>query len=182
MQRSRGFPRIAGGLGVGLLITALLWWTFAVPALVKYPTDIHASPRYEGTFTVFVDQSTLAPLTTPQQLPLTVDRQLNALGDQSGSSKVVVDETIAEHAGSLVNTTQHNVYVMDRTTLKNVADPRAYAFDPYNVVDRSGAYRLNLPFDTDGGSTYPIYKNEIGTTYEMKGDTANPSGTLEGST
>ncbi len=93
---------------------------------------------------------------------------------------MLVDETITQHAGSLVNTTQHNVYVMDRSTLKNVADPRAYAFDPANVVDRSGSYRLNLPFDTDFGSTYLIYKNEIGTTYQMHGDTTTPDTTKEG--
>ena len=62
---------------------------------------------------------------------------------------MVVKETIAQKAGSLVDTTQTNVYVMDRTTLENLADDRAYAFDPENVVDRAGAYRLNLPFDTD---------------------------------
>lgn len=180
MERTKGFPRILAGVGIGLAVTALLWWTLAVPALVKYPTDVNVSPRYEGTFTVFVDQATFAPLATPQQLPLTIERHIQAIGDQSGSSKVLVDETITQHAGSVVNTTQHNVYVMDRSTLQNVADPRAYAFDPSNVVDRSGTYRLNLPFDTNFGSTYQIYKNEIGTTYQMHGDTANPSSTLEG--
>lgn len=180
MHRSKGLPRIAAGVGIGFLVMALLWWAVAIPALVKYPTDVNASPRYEGTFTVFVDQSTFAPLATPQQLPFTVERHIQALGDQSGSSKVVVEETIVQHAGSVVNTTQKNVYVMDRSTLKNVADPRAYAFEPSNVVDRSGNYRLNLPFDTNSESTYQIYKNEIGTTYDMKADPTNGSGTLEG--
>jgi hypothetical protein len=170
MERTRGFPRIAAGIGVGLIVTAVLWWSLAVPALVKYPTDVNATPRYAGTFTVFVDPATAAPLSTPQQLPLTIERHIQAIGDQSGSSTVLVDETIIQKAGTLVNTTQHNVYVMDRSSVQNVADPRAYAFEPSNVVDRSGAYRVNLPFDTNANGTYTIYKNEIGTTYQMSGD------------
>jgi hypothetical protein len=84
-------------------------------------------------------------------------------------------ETITQSAGDIFDATQTNVYVMDRRTLQNVADDRAYAFDPSNVVDRSGAYRLNLPFDTSSGSTYEIYKNEIGTTYEARADTTTPT-------
>jgi hypothetical protein len=175
METTKGLPRIVAGVGLGLLAMALLWWTVAVPALVKYPTDINATPRYEGTFSVFVDQGTFAPLASPQQLPLTVERHIQAIGDQSGADTVLVDETITQHAGSLVNTTQHNVYVMDRSTAKNIADSRAYAFDPSNVLDRSGSYRVNLPFDTNAGSTYPIFKNEIGTTYLMQGDATNPT-------
>lgn len=180
MKRTKGMPRIAAAAGFGLSIAALLWWTLGVPALVKYPTDVNVTPRYEGTFTVFVDQGTFAPLASPQQLPLTIERHIHAVGDQSGADKVLVDETITQRAGSLVNTTQHNVYVMDRTTMKNVADDRAFAFDPSNVVDRSGAYRLNLPFDTSRGSTYQVYDNEIGATYEMRADAARPSITEQG--
>jgi len=45
MDRTKGLPRILGGVGIGVLVTALLWWLLAVPALVKYPTDVNASPR-----------------------------------------------------------------------------------------------------------------------------------------
>ena len=69
---------------------------------------------------------------------------------------------------------------MDRRTLQNVTDDRAYAFDPSNVVDRSGAYRLNLPFDTSSDTPYPIYKNEIATTYEMHASTAAPTNDAAG--
>jgi hypothetical protein len=55
-------------------------------------------------------------------------------------------------------------YVMDRTTINNVADDRAWAFTPDNVVDRSPAFRLAFPFDTKAEPTL-IYKNEIATTY-----------------
>lgn len=167
--------RIVGAIGGAFVAAALLWWAFAVPRLVKYPTDLDASPHYAGTFTLYVDPATAAPLATPQQVPLTIDRHIQSIGSQSGADLVVVDETIDMHAGALVNTTQHNVYVMDRSTLANVADPRAFAFEPSNVVDRSGAYRLNLPFDTSSSASYTVYKNEIAATYQMHGDSAQPT-------
>jgi hypothetical protein len=58
---------------------------------------------------------------------------------------------------------------MDRRTIANVADDRAYAFTPDNVVDRSGSYRIHLPFDTDPDGTYSIYDNDLATTYDMVG-------------
>jgi Porin PorA len=176
----RRFPRVALAAAGGLVTAALLWWAFGVPALVKYPTDLNANPRYEGTFTLHVDPTTAAPLATPLEQPLTIDRHIRAVGNESGADTVVVKETIAQKAGDLVDTTQTNVYVMDRRTLKNVADDRAYAFDPENVVDRAGAYRLNLPFDASRHETYPIYKNEIGATYELRPNTADPTTNEEG--
>ncbi len=43
------------GVGVGFLVISLLWLVFAVPALVRYPLDVDATPIYEGKFTLFVD-------------------------------------------------------------------------------------------------------------------------------
>jgi hypothetical protein len=151
-----------------------------IPTFVKYPTDLDASPRYEGTFSLLVDPATAAPLAQPVEMPLTVDRHIEAIGDESGSSQVLVRETISQRAGELVDVTQTNDYVMDRSTLKNVADDRAFAFDESNVVDRSGAYRLNLPFDTSRDETYEIYKNEMDDTYRMVADTETPTSDVEG--
>jgi hypothetical protein len=162
-------------IAAGFVALALVWWAFAVPALVKYPTDLDVTPRYEGTFTLFVDPTTTAPLAEPLEVPLQIERHVLAISAESGSARVVVAETITQHAGELVDATQTNVYVMDRRTMQNVGDDRAYAFDPANVVDRSGSYRLNLPFNTSGDSTYAIYKNEVGTTYEMSGSATTPT-------
>jgi Porin PorA len=180
MARRRRFPRITLALAGGLVVAAMLWWAFGVSALVKYPTDLDVNPRYEGTFSLHVDPTTAAPLATPLEQPLTIDRHIRAVGDESGADTVVVKETIAQKAGNLVDTTQTNVYVMDRKTLENLADDRAYAFDPENVVDRAGAYRLNLPFDTSRDETYPIYKNEIDATYQLRPNTADPTTHEEG--
>ncbi|HEX6167611.1 MAG TPA: porin PorA family protein [Acidimicrobiales bacterium] len=173
------YPRTALWVGAGLALAAVAWMVIGVPTFVKYPTDVDASPRYEGDFRAFVDFS-MVPLDQPMEMPLTIDRHIEAIGNESGSSQVLVRETIAQKAGDLVDTTQTNEYVMDRSTLQNVADDRAFAFDEGNVVDRAGAYRLNLPFDTSRDETYEIYKNEIDATYMMAADTETPTSDIEG--
>jgi hypothetical protein len=184
MHKSRrvrhSYPRTALWVGAVLAAAALAWMLVGVPAVVKYPTDLDVSPRYEGTFSVLVDPATAAPLDEPMQLPLTVDRRIQSIPDESGSSRVLVRETIHQQAGDLIDTTQTNAYVMDRSTLKNVKDDRAFAFDESNVVDRSGAYRLNLPFDTSRDKDYQMYKNEIDDTYTLTGDNETPTSHLEG--
>ena len=169
MRRTTRLGIIIGGV---LLAGALIWELVAIPALVKYPNNLDISPHYAGTFTLFVNPSTAAPLATPTVVPLTIDRHIKVIKQQTGAHVVVVQETIDQHAGDLLTATQTNQYVMDRRTLRNLADPRAYAFTPTNVVDRSGAYRLNLPFNTKRNGQYSIYKNEIGTTYTMTGNTS----------
>jgi Porin PorA len=178
-RSGRRYPRTALLVAAGFALAGLAWMVIGVPTFVKYPTDLDASPRYAGSFRAFVDFS-MAPLAEPTVLPLTVDRHIEAIGDESGSSRVLVRETIDQKAGDLVDTTQTNEYVMDRSTIQNVSDDRAYAFDPANTVDRSGAYRLNLPFDTSRDQTYTIYKNEIDDTYQLRPDKANPTSQVEG--
>lgn len=180
VRAKQRFPWTTLAIATGFVVSSLMWSAFAVPRLVKYPTDLDVTPLYEGTFTLFVDRTTAAPLAIPLRVPFEIERHIRSLGDESSSSRVVVEEIITERAGDLVNATQTNVYVMDRRTMENVADDRAYAFDPSNVVDRSGSYRLNLPFDTSSDSAYPIYKNEIGTTYTMHGDVTKPNTDVAG--
>lgn len=168
MARTKKVSKTAFATGVTLLVATLVWLLVAVPALVKFPTDVESSPEYEGTFRLYVNPLTMQTLASPSELPLTVSRHVEAVASESSSSRVVLRETIAQKAGDLVDTTQRNQYVMDRSTLENVDDPRAWAFTPDNVVDRSGTYRLNLPFGTDADREYPIYRNEIGDTYAMQ--------------
>jgi hypothetical protein len=174
------YPRTALWVAGGFAVAALVWMVVGVPTFVKYPTDLDVSPHYEGTFSLLVDPFTAAPLAEPVVMPLTVDRNIAAIGDESGASQVVVRETIHQVAGDLLDVTQTNQYVMDRSSIENVADDRAFAFDRANVVDRSGSYRLNLPFDTSRNETYDVYKNEIDDTYQLVGDTETPTTDLEG--
>ena len=154
-------------IGVIAFVGSFIWRAVAVPALVRYPTDLDVTQQFEGTVSLYLDPVTYAPLSSPRQTPLTVSRHIQALGDESSTDRVVVKETIQLTSPGLFDTqTQENQYVMDRRKMVNLADPRAWAFTPDNVVDRSGAYRLQFPFDTQS-KPYPIYKNEIGTTYEV---------------
>lgn len=182
MARAHRASKIWFAVGGVLVIAAVLWMLVGVPMLVKYPTDLKASPKYSGTFSVYVNPADMSPLATPITSPMTISREIRAIGSESGSSKVVVKETIVQKAGDLMNTTQTNQYVMDRRSLKNVKDPRAYAFTPSNVVDRSGFYRLNLPFNLDTNAVHRIYKNEIGTSYAMRPATGDETTKVEGLT
>jgi hypothetical protein len=173
------YPSTALWIAAGFALAALAWMAVGVPTFVKYPTDLEADPRYEGTFRAFVDFS-MAPLEEPMELPLSIDRHIEAVESESGSSRVLVRETIDQRAGDLIDATQTNTYVMDRSTLENVADDRAFAFEESNVVDRSGAYRLNLPFDTSSEGGYEIYSNDIDATYRMEADEETPTSVIEG--
>jgi Porin PorA len=158
---------IVAAIGVIAFVGSFVWRAVAVPALVRYPTDLDVRPEYEGSVTLFVDPTTYAPLTTPRQTPLTVKRHLQALGDQSSKERVVVKETLELASPGLFDTTvQENQYVMDRRSMANLADPRAWAFTPDHIVDRSGTFRLQFPFDTKS-TTYLGYKNEIEMSYEI---------------
>ena len=94
-KRRRRWPAIVAlSVGVALVAAAVIWRSFAVPALVKFPTDVDQTPRYEGTFVLFVDPATAAPLDEPTIADLAVDRHVEALPAESGAHDVVVRETI----------------------------------------------------------------------------------------
>jgi hypothetical protein len=165
-------------IGVVAFVGSFVWRSVAVPALVRFPTDFDVSPQYTGTVTLFIDPATYLPLAQPRQFPLTVNRTVKGVSNESSNDLVVLDETLGLNATGLFQLTQRNRYVMNRRTIANVDDPRAYAFTPDNKVNRAGDFRLNFPFDTKS-ITYPIYKNEIGTAYQVA--PANPSkGTVAG--
>jgi hypothetical protein len=168
MRGRRLWGVIVAIVGVVAIIGSFVWRSVAVPALVRFPTDLDVSPAYEGTLTVYINPTTNLPVASPKPVPLVVRRHLVADGKASSKDLVVITETLDLEATGLFKAQQQNQYVMDRRTMKNVADRRAYAFTPDNVVDRSGAYRLAFPFDTKS-QVYPVYKNEIAASYQAKG-------------
>jgi len=161
--------RVLVAAGVVLVGAALLWQPLAVPLLVKFPTDLDQTTRYEGTFTLYVDQATGEPLASPGRLPLEIERRIRTVPEQSGAHTVVVQELVLFR---VAGTDQHEVhqYVMDRRSMQNQDDPRSYSYAPANVVDRAGTYRVNLALGTDGDRSYPIWENEPGAAFSMVGD------------
>jgi Porin PorA len=171
MTARRWLGAIAIGAGALLVVGSFVWRGVAVPALVRFPTDLDVTPEYSGTFTLAIDPVTHLPLDKPATYPLAVTRHIEADGAASSKQLVVVKEDLHLVAQGLFDFGQHHQYVMDRRTMRNVKDGRAWAFTPDNVVDRSPDYRLNFPFDTQDRA-YPVYKNETAATYQ-----ATPAGT-----
>lgn len=157
-------------LGILLILAAILWWAIAVNALVKLPSDVDVENKYEGQMTYYVDPATHQPLPEGQEmtLPLEVTQKIVALADEFDSSRGPIKEVLELSVGGQAQPSQEFVYVLDRKTLENVKDDRAYAWSPANVVDREGCYYPLFPFDTSKDETYSIWKNEIGKGVEAK--------------
>jgi len=150
-------------IGVLVLMAAAIWRPVAAPQLTKLPTSMDVSYSLTGTYTGYVDQSTGARLAAPQNLPVSIYRELKAVPAQSTSSDLAVNDastvTIGPNTSSSVDQ-----YMLDRSTSKNVKSPLAYALVPGNVVNRSGSYSLGPPPGVDTAKTYPYWVDETGTT------------------
>ena len=168
-RRRPWFAITAVVAGAMLLLAAGVWRSVAVDALVRFPTDVDLHPRYEGTLTSFVDPATSAPLATPRAVDLAVDRSIQAIAEESTNDTVLVREAIRFSVDGAEPSEQIHQYVMDRRSNANVADERGWAFQPSNVLDRSGAYWVALPMGSEGDTAVTMFKDEIGTTFEAAG-------------
>ncbi len=175
----RRFAKVLLGVGVLVCIVAIAWRPVVVPRVVKLPSNVDRTDSYAGTFVTFVDRATGATLTTPKSAPLTIDRHVQSVGDQTGSSVAVLKETLTAKMGDQTQV-EENQYTVDRRTMQNVADPRAWAFSPANLVDRSGSYYVTLPMSLgSSGVTLNIWKPEAAATYPLT-STTPATGTLNG--
>jgi hypothetical protein len=157
------------GLIVGLVLVgaAVVWRPVVVPKVVKFPAAVNLTTHYQGTFVAFADQRTGLPLAHPLVAPLTIDRVIKGLPSQTGAHTALVQEAVTAHLGNQT-VTQSNVYALDRRSMKNVADPKAYTFGPNTVIDRGGTVYLNLPMNTPSrGASYQAWKPETGTAYPL---------------
>jgi hypothetical protein len=143
-------------IGVIVLVVAAIWRPVAAPQLTKLPTSLDISYQFTGTYTGYVNQSTGARLAAPQNLPLSIGRQVKAV-----PSKLVVNDASAVMIGP-DKTSQILQYVLDRSTAKSVNSPYSYALVPGNVVDRAGSYSLGPPPGADTAKIYPMWVDEIG--------------------
>jgi hypothetical protein len=156
---------LAGGLVLG--VAAVAWTPVAVPRIVKLPTDIDRTDHYTGNLVTFIDRTTGTALATPSVVPLTIDRHIAGVEGESGAHVALLKETVTAHMGGQ-DVVQENVYAVDRRTMENVADPRAYTFTPDNVIDRSGTHYLTLPMSLDSkGEALSIWKPEAGASYPL---------------
>lgn len=148
-------------IGLVVLVTAAIWRPVVVPQMTKLPTSLNQSVQFAGAYTGYINQATGARLAVPQNLPLSIDRHVKAVANQSTSAALVVDD-VSQTAIGPQKSTGVLRYVLDRSTSKNVKSPRAYALVPGNVVDRSGSYTLGPPPGLDTSRTYPFWIDEAG--------------------
>jgi hypothetical protein len=152
-------------LSVGaLLIVVDVVAAFVLPAVaVKYPGgSLNKTAHATGSFTLYIDPATAAPLATPQKQPLDIKRNLHVT--ETSGNRAVVEENDVEQIGNLKEQDLQQRYVLDRKSLKDVDDDRAWAYTAANKVDRSPAYAINLPFDA-GKGPYQVWKNETASSY-----------------
>jgi hypothetical protein len=152
-------------LSVGALLIVLgVVAALALPALVvKYPGgSLNKTAHATGTFTLYIDPATAGPLKAPQQKSLDIKRNLHVT--QTSGSRAVVEENDVEQIGNLKQQDLQQRYVLDRSSLKDLDDDRAWAYTANNKVDRSPAYAINLPFDA-GKGPYQVWKNETASSY-----------------
>ncbi len=137
---------------------------FVLPAVaVKYPGGpLDKTAHATGTFTLYIDPATAGPLSQPQKLPLDIKRNLHVT--ETDGDVAVVKENDVEQIGDLKPQNLQQQYILNRKSLKDVADDRAWAYTPDNKIDRSPAYAVNLPFGA-GNGPYQVWKNESGTSY-----------------
>jgi hypothetical protein len=114
----------------------------------------------------------MAPYDQPQVLPFRGTRHIVAVGSESDHDTVVLREENTVAVGELPASQQVHQYVMDRVSLANVADPRAWAYVTTNVVDRTGAFWLSFPMAAGDASSYRMFKDEIGRTITSVSDPA----------
>lgn len=165
--------KILIGLGIVLIFISILWWAIAVNALVKLPDDIDVTNNYEGTMTFYIDPLTRAPAPEGSDTGISVEQKVVSDKEQFDSERGVIGETLTTQITDMpVALESRFAYVLDRKTNENVADDRAYAWDPENVVNREGNYYPLFPFDTAKDGEYSYWKSEVGKgfTVESKGE------------
>jgi hypothetical protein len=159
----RRFVSIAAvGLGAVLLAGSGAVRVWAAPALVRFPLNVDETTQYTGTALTYVDQATLLPFAQPKSEPVSISRHVKVV---SGTfDRAVIDETVTVKTPSTTSVEQYQ-YVIDRRSMKMVADPRQYAFgNPAAVMHAAGAYRVNFAMGTNTKGSYLAYIPEADVT------------------
>src|SRR4051794_20254477 len=139
MAAKRRGAKALVGVGATLLAGALAWHLVAAPALVRFPTDLDKNVRFEGTVKLLADPLTAMQLADPKSFPMTIDQHIRTVPSAGDGRSTVVDVTVIEKAAPIIDSTQEHRYVIDRSSMANVDDPRAFAFGAGHPVDRSGS-------------------------------------------
>jgi hypothetical protein len=146
-------------LGLVLIVTAVVVWAVARSVVLRFPgTGFDLTEHDTGSVVLQASPATGAPQ-SGATLPLDLRRHRFGVGASNGH--VVVQEDDTQTTGPLPPVLLNHQYVLDAGTAQNVADPRAFAYTPGNVVDRSSSYSVAFPAGT-GTGPYRLWQDETG--------------------
>lgn len=139
-------------IGVALVAIAAGVRFIAAPVFVRFPLGIDRHYTYTGDVTAIARPRTLAPVTLPSSLPVTVDRSYK--GVSGGYSTAVVREKVTTRIAGR-STTETYRYALGRRSMQLQNGSDTYAFGkPADTMDVGSSYRVSLPLGTGSSSTY----------------------------
>jgi len=96
------------GVGVVLVLVAIVWWAALVSSMVKLPSNVDSPLNFEGTLTQFMDPATGQSLPAGQEVvvPFTVVRSFTSVPDLYTSSMGVLQDSIVMTAGGKASPAQ----------------------------------------------------------------------------
>jgi len=146
-------------IGVIIVVLAPVWKWAVAPQVVKLPDTLDVTSVYEGTLSLYIDPSTLAPLPpdTPVKIPLTITRvDASDKAKSNGSTAVIKETAVAKGPGGkdFVNYTKY--FALDRKTAKNVTSSQA------NLTNRRG-YSITLGFFVNKNGVFPFWDDDTET-------------------
>lgn len=156
LRRHRS-PPLLMDVGALLVVLALLFALLGIPALVRFPLSTDQTIHYTGSFSLYVNQSTLEPLATPMVVPLTVSRLVKVRSGSFASAVVTEQETI--RPGPLTYR-QDFQYLMNRRTMAFENGSQTMMFGQPAKTDIAGSYRVNFPLGTSASGHYPVWSPE----------------------
>ncbi|MGF7233920.1 MAG: porin PorA family protein [Frankia sp.] len=161
----RQFARALVVLGLLLVVLAGAFKLAGPDLLVKYPSTVDKTFEQTGDTTLYVLLRSVTPLSKTLSVPLSVKVRLHTIG-HAGNAIVVAEDQQQDINKGAIKTDRKLNFVFDRSSMKNVANIRAFAFDPTKGLDRSPNYAINFPIHT-GSGPYAVWKDETGTTFPM---------------
>src|SRR5581483_2719702 len=110
--------------GVLVLVAGALWKPVVEPKLVKFPSNSDLTMHYSGALMTY--QVPGQQLATALQTPLQIDRRVQTISNQTGANTAIVRDTMTVKTGNDVKT-QTQVYAIDRRSMENVANNKAWS-------------------------------------------------------
>ncbi len=161
--------KVAILLGLILITLTFLWRFLIVERLMLFPQGFQFSSESQSEIVWYIDPATSSPLPpgAENRSLIQVTKELRSIDDQYDSMIALVEERTIYRGFPTGEAMSISVYALDRHSMRNVTDERAYDWDPSNPVDRSGSYYPAFPRDPSKNRGYPLWKSEIGEPVEM---------------